>query len=119
MPKPKFKTLTRARALRHDSTFPERLLWSKLRRRQLFGLRFKRQQPMGPYILDFLCPTHRLVIEVDGMTHVGRASADADERRTRDLTRWGLRVIRVTNDDVLENLDGVLHHIAREAGVEL
>ena len=85
---------------------PERLLWSILRDGQMDGHRFRRQHPIGDFIVDFFCPAARLVIEVDGDTHAEQARYD------RQCTRWlaaqkGLRVLRVSNLDVLTNLEGV------------
>ena len=107
----------KARRLRRDSTIPERILWGELRNRKLFGLRFRRQYPIGPFIADFYCTQAQLVVEVDGMSHSGRA--DADRRRTEFIQRHGLHVLRVTNDDVLDDLDAVLMMIACEAGVDV
>jgi very-short-patch-repair endonuclease len=107
----------RARTLRRDATFPERLLWSHLRGRQLAGLKFRRQHPTGPFVADFYCEEARLVVEVDGMSHDRRAEADED--RSEYLRQQGLRVFRVTNDDVLEDVETVLMGILRECGVDL
>ena len=106
----------RARLLRREATFPERLLWSRLRGGRAGGLKFRRQHPFGPYIADFYCAALQLVIEVDGRTHIGRA--EADERRTRYLEKRGLRVLRFTNDDVIRDVDAVVATIGRLAGIE-
>ena len=98
-------TRDRAIALRHDPTAPERLLWSILRGRQLDGLKFRRQHPMEPYIVDFYCADEQLVVELDGKSH--NDAADYDSRRSEYLSKLGLTVFRVANDDVLTNLDGV------------
>jgi len=105
---------TRARELRHDATFPEKLLWSRLRNRQLAGIKFRRQFPLGPFVIDFYCDEARLTIELDGDSHTGRATYDAE--RTALLHREQVRVVRVGNDDVLTNLDGVLEMLLRECG---
>ena len=102
----------RARELRHVATFPEKLLWSRLRDRRLSGLKFRRQFPIGSFVVDFYCDDARLAIELDGNSHADRA--DYDARRTEFLKSVGLRVIRVGNDDVLHNLEGVLTMILRE-----
>jgi len=87
-------------------TRPERVLWSILRAGQLDGYRFRRQHPIGDFIVDFCCPAARLVIEVDGDQHAERVGYD--ERRTRWLAkRKGYRVLRVSNFEVLSNLEGV------------
>jgi very-short-patch-repair endonuclease len=99
---------TFARSLRLTPTDAEIRLWSRLRRRQLDGFRFRRQQPMGKYIVDFFCPEAKLIIEVDGGQH-----ADESDVRARWLEGRGYRVVRFWNNDVLANTDGVLHEILR------
>ena len=86
-------------------TQPERILWQLLRKSNLDGLKFRRQAVIKNYIVDFCCPAHKLIVEVDGESHVGRA--DADEARRRSLEQLGYRVLRVTNDDVLQDLEAV------------
>lgn len=98
----------RAKRLRDNPTEAERRLWDRLRRRQIEGFRFRRQQPIGPYIVDFYCSDARLIVEVDG----GQYSADADRERTRWLEERGYRVIRFWNNDVIDNIDGVLQRLA-------
>jgi very-short-patch-repair endonuclease len=105
--------LTRDRAIefRHNPTCPERLLWSVLRGRQLDGLKFRRQHPIEPYAVDYYCADERLVVELDGKRH--NDSAEYDRRRSACLAELGLTVFRVTNDEVLTNLDGVAEGILR------
>ncbi len=91
--------------MRHTPTEPERRLWQLLRKSQLGGLKFRRQAVIGPYIVDFCCPRQKLVVEVDGESHVGRG--DVDEARTGHLNRLGYRIMRVTNDDVLRDMEAV------------
>ena len=104
----------RSRQLRHDMTHPERVLWSLLRNRRLGGLKFRRQVVIDRYVVDFICKERKLIVEVDGESHVGRATEDA--RRTGDLEGKGLQVLRVTNDDVLNDLEAVGMAILRAAG---
>ena len=108
------KSTRRARALRRRSTRAEWVLWLALRDRRLGGLKFTRQQPIGPYCVDFICREQRLVIEVDGGQHADSAS---DQRRDAHLNSLGYRVIRVWNNEVLGNLDGVLQMLASELGI--
>ena len=110
------RTQTRARELRQDLTFPERRLWSLLRGRRLAGLKFIRQAPVEPFIVDFLCRERNLVLELDGDSHNDRANYD--QRRQEFLESHGLRVFRIANDDVLQNLEGVLFGIVRAAGLD-
>ena len=99
-------TVPLARKLRLTPTDAEIRLWSRLRRKQLKGFRFRRQHPFGPYVVDFFCAEAKLIVEVDGGQH-----ADEGEARTRWLEARGYRVIRFWNNDVLANTDGVLRMI--------
>ena len=101
-----------ARRLRRQLTAAETILWSELRRQTFFGLRFRRQHPIGPYIADFACIAAHLVIEIDGGTHSTPAEANHDRKRTTYLRKQGWRTIRVTNTDVYEKLSSVLDYIA-------
>ena len=96
----------RSRELRNHSTEAEKKLWLCLRNRQLDGVRFNRQVPIGPFICDFVARTPKLVVELDGGQHA--RSIDADEGRTRFLEYRGYRVIRFWNNEVLENIDAVV-----------
>jgi very-short-patch-repair endonuclease len=97
--------LSRARALRRDATPAERLLWQGLRNRAIGGLKFRRQVPLGPYIADFYCASAKMVIEVDGVSHIDPRS---DAVRDARMAEHGIRVVRVANRDVLANLEGTL-----------
>ena len=114
---PSKEMIARARQLRHGGTIPERILWGLLRGGRLAGLKFRRQHPIGPFVVDFHCHQSRLVVELDGMSHDSRA--DEDRKRTEYLERLGLRVFRVTNDELLDDSEAVARGIAREAGIEL
>jgi len=103
--------------MRREPTFPEALLWSRLRGGKFGGLRFRRQHPVGPFIVDFYCAATKLAIELDGLSHEEREKYD--ESRTRFLEAAGLRVIRFTDDEVLQNLENVEHVIACECGLEV
>ena len=94
----------RARALRRDMTDAERRLWAALRHRRLRHLKFRRQHPLGPFIVDFACIEHRLIVEADGGPH---ADSDDDARRTALLESRGWRVLRFWNNDILANPEGV------------
>jgi very-short-patch-repair endonuclease len=103
----RFKT-ARARALRRNSTDAEGKLWHHLRSRGVNGCKFVRQEPIGPFIADFVCREHRLVIEVDGGQH---ATDPRDAWRDRWLSEHGYRVLRFWNNDVLSNIESVLEVI--------
>lgn len=102
----------RAKSLRRTMTQPEQLLWALLRRGQL-GMRFRRQHPIGPYVLDFYCASARLCVEIDGPDHADRVARD--DRRTEWLTREGIRVIRFSVADVETRSAAVLQEIAQAA----
>ncbi len=111
------KTFGRARELRRQMTLPEVVLWQALRKSRLAGLRFRRQHPIGPYILDFYCPAAGLAIEVDGFAHDAAAQVRHDARRDAFLAGRGIRVLRIAASDVLrdERLEGALIAIERAA----
>ena len=102
------------RRLRSNMTGPEMQLWSRLRARQLQGLKFRRQHGIGPYIVDFYCPDQSLVIEVDGDSHADADHIVRDQLRERYLRSLGLRVIRYFNDDIVKNLAGVLEDLSKK-----
>ena len=101
-----------ARRLRNNPTDAERCLWRHLRRRQLDGFRFRRQLPIGQYVVDFVCLAARLVIEVDGGQHAEQHVAD--EVRSAWLRQRGFRVLRFWNNEVLGETEAVLARV-REA----
>jgi very-short-patch-repair endonuclease len=98
-----------SRLLRKSMTDAERRLWQALRLRQLEGLKFRRQFPIGRYIVDFACPERKLVIELDGGQHAEQESYDKD--RTKWLEGQGYRVLRFWNNEVMTNLEGVKESI--------
>jgi crossover junction endodeoxyribonuclease RuvC len=98
----------RAREMRANQTNTEKLLWSKLRRKNI-NTRFRRQYPLYGFIVDFCCIEHRLVIELDGDSHAETVGYDA--WRTEKLKERGYRVLRFFNDEVQKNLDGVVEAI--------
>jgi very-short-patch-repair endonuclease len=100
-----------ARDLRRNPTDAERALWRRLRQRQVAGLRFRRQHPLGCFILDLVCLEARLVIELDGGQHAARQ--EEDQGRTAWLEARGYRVLRFRNTEVLGNPEGVLEVILR------
>ena len=98
-----------ARRLRSNPTDAEKLLWSRLRRGQLGEHKFRRQAPIGPYVVDFVCFPARLVVEVDGGQHATRVEADAV--RTKWLESEGFKIVRFWNNEVFDKADGVVQTI--------
>ena len=109
--------ITFARQLRKNSTNVERILWRQLRSHRFYKLKFKRQQPIGPYIADFVCFDKRVIIELDGGQH--DEQKEADEKRSVWLAEQGFKVVRFWNNDVLTNLEGVLFRIAEALSLHL
>ena len=97
-----------AHGLRRTETLAEKRLWEQLRNRTLDGLKFVRQAPLGPYVVDFLNREHQFIIEVDGATHSTDAEVMYDSRRTAFLAAESYRVIRFQNDEILNGMDEVL-----------
>ena len=100
-----------ARQLRKDATDAERLVWKYLRARQLNNVKFRRQQPIGPFIVDFVCFEKKLIIEIDGGHH--SENEEINLRRTEWLRAKGYRVIRFWNNEVLQNSRGVFEEILK------
>ena len=108
----------RRRQLRRESTGAELLLWRLLRGRQLAGAKFRRQHPVGPYVLDFYCPQQRVGVEADGGQHLTPAGLAKDEVRTRYLEGKGIRVLRFTDLQILRERASVLEAIVQAVAGE-
>lgn len=109
---PRFKK--RRKELRSDQTEAEKLLWNKLRNRQILGIKFFRQYSIGPYIADFYSSEKRLVIELDGSQHTIEDKNRYDKERTSYLSYQDIKVIRFWNNDIMKNIEGVLERIIVE-----
>ena len=107
-----------AKRMRRVMTEAELKLWNELRAHRLMGLSFRRQMPISGYIVDFACPLHKLVVEVDGSQHGNAADREYDCSRTEQLQSLGWKVLRVWNDEVLNNIDNVCSGIIRTIGME-
>ncbi|MDM8522750.1 endonuclease domain-containing protein [Desulfococcaceae bacterium HSG8] len=100
-----------ARSLRKNMTDVERRLWSEIRRKQLKGYQFYKQKNIGNYIVDFYCPAAKLIIETDGSQHYSENGREKDKVRDRYLGKLGFTVLRFSNKDVTDNIEGVLQRI--------
>ncbi|QBQ49802.1 MULTISPECIES: endonuclease domain-containing protein [Brevundimonas] len=105
---PTVEAYRRAAGMRRSLTPPEARLWACLKAGGLEGLKFRRQHPIGPYIVDFYCPASRLAVEVDGATHDDPDQIAHDARRTAWLKAQGIEVLRIRATDVRDHPDGVL-----------
>ncbi len=104
----------RARQLRRDATHAEKELWRRLRNRKLAGIKFRRQQPLGSYVLDFFCAEKKLNVEVDGGQHDLPENRNHDERRAVFLKEQGVKTLRFWNSQIRENMPAVLERIRAE-----
>ncbi len=105
--------LDNAKALRRDQTDAEQQLWQHLRAHRFMGLKFKRQKPMGRYIVDFVCMESMLVVELDGGQHMDQHAAD--QKRDAWLAEQGYTVLRFWNNQVMQEMEGVLESIRQAA----
>ena len=102
---------TIAKKLRKNQTSQETKLWSVLRRKNFFGLKFRRQYPIGNYIVDFCCPEKKFILEVDGGGHNERQQAKKDQLRDSWLREQGFTVLRIWNNELEENFEGVIEKV--------
>ena len=107
-------TLRAAHLLRRSMTKAEAVLWKKLRDRNVFNTKFRRQHPISIFIVDFYCHEYKLVIEVDGDIHNDEIACQYDLGRTEVLNKFGLKLIRFTNNQILYNLNSVIKKTQRE-----
>ena len=109
------QTVLTARRLRRQLTDSEQVLWSALRDSRMQGIKFRRQHPFGPYVLDFFCVNAQLAVELDGGIHDQPEQKDYDNERTAFLEANGLRIMRFRNEEIADNLDGVMRAILEVA----
>lgn len=98
-----------AKLLRNSMTYHEKLLWEKLKGKQICGIRFRRQHPIDLFIADFFCHKARLVVEVDGAIHNNKGQYD--DGRSSEMEKYGIQVIRFTNNDVVNSIEKVIQQI--------
>ncbi len=111
--KHKSTTLNQAKMLRKNMTEQEKVLWNILRNNRFYGLKFRRQVPIGNYVADFVCEIHNVIIELDGGQHNEPENIEKDKQRTTFLESKGYKVLRFWNNDVDNNLDDVCEVIYR------
>jgi len=105
-----------ARKLRREQTDAEKVLWAKLRNSQLEGVKLRRQQSIGPYVVDFVSLGRKLILEIDGAHHSKGETRRRDNKRTARLRRDGYRILRFWDNEVLLNIDGVLENVRQALG---
>jgi very-short-patch-repair endonuclease len=106
-----YETFEAASILRKNMTLPELILWKKLKDRKLFKSKFRRQHPINIFIVDFYCHKLKLVIEIDGEIHYEIKAKEYDDGRSYELEKFGLKIIRFTNDQVTFNIESVTKKI--------
>ena len=111
------KNRANARKMRKVMTDAELKLWNELRAHRLMGMAFRRQMPIAGYIVDFACPSRKIIVEVDGTQHADGVVAGSDLLRTKRLEAHGWTILRFWNDDVLRDIDAVCAHIVASAGL--
>ena len=102
-------TLETATILRKNMTYNEKVLWEKLKNKQICGLRFRRQHPIDFFIVDFYCHAVKLVVEIDGEIH--NQQEEYDDGRSAEMEKFGIKVIRFTNKEVEASIDSVVSNI--------
>ena len=107
----------KAIALRKNMTLAELILWKKLKDRELFKTKFRRQHPVNIFIVDFYCHEYKLAVEIDGEIHLNKEANEYDSNRTNDLNKFGIKVLRFSNDQIIFNIDSVIIKILEEMQV--
>ena len=110
-------TIKRARSLRKRQTVMEMLLWRELCDRRLHGMKFRRQVPIGPFIVDFYCADKKLIVELDGSIHKDPIVQIKDRNKERYLVESGYQLLRFTNDEAAFNIIKVIDTISRKCGI--
>jgi very-short-patch-repair endonuclease len=113
------ETIGKAKALRKNMTKAEELLWERLNKKQILGLRFRRQHPINIFIADFYCHAARIVVELDGEIHEIPENKEYDIAREEELKKFGIEVIRFKNYEVLNNIDFVISSIEHFVSVKV
>ena len=110
-------TFDKARLLRNSMTEAEKIVWDKLKNRKVFNARFRRQHPIGSFIVDFYCHEYKLAIEIDGEIHLKTEVNEYDDGRTHDIEKFGIKILRFTNNEVFTNLNKIIVEILKTIAV--
>ena len=110
--------IEKSRELRKNMTFQERKLWNIIKNRQFFNYRFRRQFPIGSYIVDFICREKKIIIEIDGGQHNEQINIEYDNKRTKYLKSEGYNVIRFWNNEIDNNIEGVYERLKHVFGID-
>ena len=113
------ENLEKAKELRKNMTPQERKLWQILRKNQFYGFEIRRQYPIDKYIVDFICRSKKIIIEIDGGQHNDEKYIKYDENRSKDLSKLGYKVIRFWNNDIDKNIEGVYKILQKEFGIDI
>lgn len=112
------KNLDKAKELRKNMTKQERKLWSILRNHKFYGYEIRRQYPISDYVVDFICRSEKIIIEIDGGQHNSEEQLEYDKRRTEVLSKLGYKVFRFWNNDIDNNIEGVYEELKRLFGIK-
>jgi very-short-patch-repair endonuclease len=104
-------TFDKARILRNSMTEAEKIMWNKLKNRNVFKARFRRQHPVGIFIVDFYCHEYKLAIEIDGEIHLKKEVIEYDDGRSHDIEKYGIKILRFTNNEVFTDLEKIIKEI--------
>ena len=110
-------TFDKARLLRNNMTEAEKIVWDKLKNRKVFRARFRRQHPIGSFIVDFYCHEYKLAIEIDGEIHLKTEVNEYDDGRSHDIEKFGIKILRFTNNEVFTNLNKIIEEILENIAV--
>jgi very-short-patch-repair endonuclease len=106
-------TFEKAHELRRNMTKAEKKIWNELKNRNLFKVRFRRQHPVDIFVVDFYCHELKLAIEIDGSIHLEKEISEYDKGRTHDIEKFGIKILRFTNGQVLDDIDAVINKISK------
>jgi len=110
-------TFDKARLLRNNMTEAEKIVWDKLKNRNVFKARFRRQHPIGIFIVDFYCHEFKLAIEIDGEIHLKNEVIEYDDGRSHDIEKFGIKILRFTNNEVFSDLKKIIEEIHKTIAV--